>query len=388
MAGSESFAARGTACGERTLGGIDDAIDSRARVWRPRSRPAQPRCFARSRAEAQTGTPAPAGSPSAQTAVTPPPLVNDLAWAYAITPGPAAPAPADDGTKLTLPGAEKTFTLDQIRNRMGPADWFPGDHPSMPSVVAIGREQAGIWACSLCHYPNGKGRPENAGIAGLNRDYFIQQLHDFKSGARQSADARKPNTPIMAGFGGADDRGRDPPVGGLLQLDSSGRRGSKSSSPTRCRRRVRRAACGCRLEGADAGTEPLGRRIIETPKNTEYTEKLRNPRSGFTAYVPKGSIAKGEALATKPSSEDDAVHDLPRRRSRRSRGRADAARSLAELHRAAACRLEARHSARALVAADGAGGREPHGRRHPESLGVSLVAAASLSRGLSRVGNR
>ena len=131
----------------------------------------------------------------------PPPLVNDLAWAYAITPGPAAPAPADDGTKLTLPGAEKTFTLDQIRNRMGPADWFPGDHPSMPSVVAIGREQAGIWACSLCHYPNGKGRPENAGIAGLNRDYFIQQLHDFKNGARQSADARKPNTPVMAGFG-------------------------------------------------------------------------------------------------------------------------------------------------------------------------------------------
>jgi cytochrome c553 len=136
-----------------------------------------------------SGTPTPTPS-----AVKPPPFVEQLAWAYAITPGPAAPAPADDGTKLTLPGADKSFTLDQIRNRMGPADWFPGDHPSMPSVVAIGREQAGIWACSLCHYPNGKGRPENAGIAGLNRDYFIQQLHDFKNGARQSADGRKPNT--------------------------------------------------------------------------------------------------------------------------------------------------------------------------------------------------
>ena len=39
-----------------------------------------------------------------------------------------------------------------------------------------------------------------------------------------------------------------------------------------------------RLEGAKAGMEPLGRRIIETPVNTEYTERLRNPRSGFTAY--------------------------------------------------------------------------------------------------------
>jgi cytochrome c553 len=53
-----------------------------------------------------------------------------------------------------------------------------------------------------------------------------------------------------------------------------------------------------RLEGAEAGMEPIGQRIIETPKNTEYTERLRNPRSGFTAYVPPGSIAKGKALAT------------------------------------------------------------------------------------------
>ena len=33
------------------------------------------------------------------------------------------------------------------------------------------------------------------------------------------------------------------------------------------------------------------------PENTEQTE-LRNPRSGFVAYVPVGSIKKGEALAT------------------------------------------------------------------------------------------
>lgn len=49
--------------------------------------------------------------------------------------------------------------------------------------------------------------------------------------------------------------------------------------------------------------EPIGERIIETPKNTEYTERLRNPRSGFTAYVPPGSIAKGKALATTASAK-------------------------------------------------------------------------------------
>jgi cytochrome c553 len=52
-----------------------------------------------------------------------------------------------------------------------------------------------------------------------------------------------------------------------------------------------------RHEGSAAGTEPLGRRIIETPVNTEHTELLRNPRSGFIAYVPRGAVARGEALA-------------------------------------------------------------------------------------------
>jgi cytochrome c553 len=51
-----------------------------------------------------------------------------------------------------------------------------------------------------------------------------------------------------------------------------------------------------RLEGTD--TEPLGMRIIETPENVEHTEVLRDPRSSFIAYVPVGSIKKGEALVT------------------------------------------------------------------------------------------
>ena len=33
--------------------------------------------------------------------------------------------------------------------------------------------------------------------------------------------------------------------------------------------------------------------------NTEQTETLRNPRSGFTAYVPTGAIKKGEAVAVR-----------------------------------------------------------------------------------------
>ena len=122
-------------------------------------------------------------------------------WAYAIpTPAPAANPPASpaapDATLKHLPGTTLEFTRAQISNGFGPADWYPGDHPNMPEVVAHGR-RPDVRACGLCHYPNGKGRPENAGVADLPVAYFIQQMNDFKNGDRKSADSRKANTRIM-----------------------------------------------------------------------------------------------------------------------------------------------------------------------------------------------
>jgi cytochrome c553 len=45
----------------------------------------------------------------------------------------------------------------------------------------------------------------------------------------------------------------------------------------------------------NGGTEATGERIIEVPVDLEQFEH-RDTRSQFIAYVPKGSIAKGEAL--------------------------------------------------------------------------------------------
>ena len=58
-----------------------------------------------------------------------------------------------------------TRVLRSPCNCFGPAHWFPAEHPQMPPVVARGK-QPEAWACGLCHYPNGKGRAENAGISG------------------------------------------------------------------------------------------------------------------------------------------------------------------------------------------------------------------------------
>src|SRR6478609_1047522 len=104
-------------------------------------------------------------------------------WAYGFKepaseapprPVPVAPvAPLPDHPRLSLPDTERQFSPAEIRNNFAPADWYPQDHLPMPEIVAHGRAPA-IWACARCHYPNGKGRPENAGIAGLPVDYFIE----------------------------------------------------------------------------------------------------------------------------------------------------------------------------------------------------------------------
>jgi cytochrome c553 len=43
-------------------------------------------------------------------------------------------------------------------------------------------------------------------------------------------------------------------------------------------------------------TEPIAGRIIEVPADEERAERLRDPRSGFVAYVPPGSLARGKQL--------------------------------------------------------------------------------------------
>ena len=47
----------------------------------------------------------------------------------------------------------------------------------------------------------------------------------------------------------------------------------------------------------NGGSEPIGQRVIEIAEDLERVE-LRDSRAGFVAYVPPGSIARGEALVS------------------------------------------------------------------------------------------
>ena len=221
-------------------------------------------------------------------------------WAYGFpaAPGaePAAPAaaPAPDVTPRRVPGSTGSFTLAQIRDGFGPADWFPGDHPSMPEIVAHGKRPE-VRACSLCHYPNGKGRPENAGVSGLPVAYFVQTMADFKSEARKSADTRKSNTNLMISYA---KNMTDEEVKAAAEYFGAMKWTPWIKVVEATTVPKTRIAGGMFLKLEGNVTEPIGDRIIEVPDDAERTESLRDPRSGFTAYVPVGSIKKGEALVT------------------------------------------------------------------------------------------
>ena len=226
----------------------------------------------------------------------------ELAWAYAIPTEPRPPV-VDDGSKHSLPGTPLTFTRNEIRGRgatddsirTAPADWYPGDHPQMPAIVSRGDQSRNVIACALCHYPNGKGRPENANPAGLPKSYFIQQMHDFQNDVRQGSEPRKNNYSLMINI-----------AKGMTEEEIEESAEYFSSMPWTAWIEVRETdavpktqiigGMHIELEGQEAGTEPIGSRIVESPVNAHRTELLRDPRSGFIAYVPVGAIEQGENL--------------------------------------------------------------------------------------------
>lgn len=216
-------------------------------------------------------------------------------WAYGFN-GPgnvAAPPPAaPDPTPKHLPASKLEFTRAQISDRFGPADWYPEDHAAMPDVVAHGKKPD-VMACALCHYPNGKGRPENAGVAGLPVSYFIQTMNDFRSGNRKSAETRKANTNLMIAIakGMTDEEiKQSAEYFGAMKWTPWMKVVETTMVPKT------RIAAGMFLTLEGNEKEPLGDRIIETPENAEATEVLRDDHSGFIVYAPVGSVKRGETL--------------------------------------------------------------------------------------------
>jgi cytochrome c553 len=219
-------------------------------------------------------------------------------WAYAVpTQENEATAPADDGTVYSLPGSEGHFTRGQISGagHKPPADWYPGDHPAMPHIIAAGDAARGITACAGCHYPNGKGRPQNANIAGLNAAYLARQLREMKSGLRKSAESRKHNAQQMVDFAKAMTESEIAEAAAYYATLRATVPIKVVETATVPRMRSQE---GMWLPHESRAREPIAGRVIETPANVDR-EQLRDPHAGFIAYAPVGAVAKGRRLATR-----------------------------------------------------------------------------------------
>lgn len=219
------------------------------------------------------------------------PAANELPpWAFVWDPTVKVPPP--DDKPHSLPGSNASFSWKQARDLFIAPDWHPEDHQPMPEIVANGRKPD-VRACGSCHRAEGTGGPENANLAGLPVNYFLQQIADFKSGARQMSGPQRPSTSLMMTS-----------VKGMTDAEAlAAAQYFAGVKPKRVIKVVESEMIPktgpSRLffvKSTAGGTEPLGRRIVEMPDDEEQFE-LRDSRSTFTAYVPAGSVAKGDTLA-------------------------------------------------------------------------------------------
>jgi cytochrome c553 len=220
-------------------------------------------------------------------------------WAYPVLPPPSsrpagAPGPrpmaAPDETPRRVPGSSQTYTRAYIGDAFTVPDWFPNEHPPMPTPVREGK-RPDARACGYCHLPNGLGRPENESIAGLPKAYIIEQLKDFREGSRHSSEPRMDSVNHMVLAAKAATPHEVEAAADYfsqLKLTKWIRVVETNTAP-------KTRIVGGMLVAEANGTEPIGSRIIEVSEDYEQTE-LRNPKSGFIAYVPEGNLKTGEAL--------------------------------------------------------------------------------------------
>jgi cytochrome c553 len=210
-------------------------------------------------------------------------------WAFPVTEQ-NLPAPRIEGTRLRAPPPGSTLSITRAKadDMFDIPNWYPDMYPPMPRIVQYGNRDTQARGCGSCHLPTGTGHDESAYVAGLTAPYIIRQMADWKDGDRK--------------------------YGGIMvtlaktATDAEVADAAKYFASLKPRQWIRIAETDVvpktfigpgnkRLVHPAGGTEPMGNRIIEVPENEEDVV-YRDPRTGFVAYVPKGSIAKGEALVT------------------------------------------------------------------------------------------
>jgi cytochrome c553 len=214
-------------------------------------------------------------------------------WAYPEN-NPNYKPPADDGNPVRVLDSTAGYTWTQLRDFFIAPIWHPDDHPPLPDIVANGRKPD-VFACGFCHRADGPGGPENADLAGLPKSYIIRQVADFKTGARATSVPGRLPPSLMISLSKQITSAEVETAAAYFSALQPRKHIKVIESDTVPKSYI--AGLEWAAKESDE-REPLRNRILEIPDYLIQYES-HDPRSTFTAYVPIGSLAKGEALVTR-----------------------------------------------------------------------------------------
>ena len=149
-------------------------------------------------------------------------------------------------------------------------------------------------ACATCHTPSGAGRPENANVQGLTPGYIKQQIANFRNGNRNGSEAKRVPQNLMIAIAKAVTDAEVEEAAAYfskVKVETFVKVVESATSPKTT------VVGGMLAKHPEGGTEPIGNRLIEVPDDLEIAEN-RDSRTTYTAYVPMGSLKKGEALVS------------------------------------------------------------------------------------------
>jgi len=223
----------------------------------------------------------------------------ELRWAY--PRAPAGPFPDPGPGPYHVPGSQVSYTRAELADDGSMPDWYPGEHPAPPPVVAKGVN--GSIACGACHLPNGAGFLGAPDLASLPPAYIVEQIRAFRSGDRRSAEQGRPGTQEMIKTAEKVDDDH--------ALEAAAYYGAIARFPRyRVTETDRVPATRPNHYGwldlvPGAPQEPIGNRIVEVPEDTRRMF-MRDDRTQVIDHVPVGAIADGQVLVRSGGPGDQA----------------------------------------------------------------------------------
>lgn len=147
-----------------------------------------------------------------------------------------------------------------------------------------------VFACGFCHRADRPGGPENASLGGLSATSIVQQMADFRSGARTTSVPQRAPPTLMIAL--AEPR----PTRRFAKLPPTSRRCGRKP-PSGSRKPIWCWPAGSWRTQERASKSRSANESSRSPEDLQQFEN-RDACLRFIAYEPAGGTENGETLTT------------------------------------------------------------------------------------------